>query len=317
MTTINKPRVVAVVGPTASGKTALSVEIAKIFNGEIVSADSMQIYKEMDIATAKPTIQEMQGVKHHLIDFISPDSNFSVAAYVNLAHIAVQEIYKTGKLPIIAGGTGLYVDNLISGTSFTECETDFELRRKLQSRLESEGLESLLEELMSIDYESYEKLKIERNPKRIIRALEIYKSTGTTMSEQNVMSKPDESPYDVVKIGLDFKDRQALYDRINLRVDLMLQAGLLDECDKFFKNKTSNTAIQAIGYKELEPYLNGDEELDTCIESLKRATRRYAKRQLTWFRRDKSTNWFFVDEYENSSELVSAVKTFLLSKGFD
>lgn len=317
MSNTSKPKVVAIVGPTASGKTALSVEIAKNFGGEVISADSMQIYKGMDIATAKPTLAEMQGIKHHLVDFLPADSTFSVAAFVDLARKAIEEISSKGKLPIIAGGTGLYVDNLLSGTTFTEGETDFKLRENLQQRLESEGLESLLNELKEIDPKSYEKLSTERNPKRIIRALEIYRTTGITKTQQDMQSKPENLPYEYIKIGLDFKERQALYDRINLRVDLMLEAGLLKEAEAFFSNPASKTAVQAIGYKELEPYFKGDAELKECVDSLKQATRRYAKRQLTWFRRDKSTNWFFADEYKTSAELVSAVTAFLTSKGFD
>ena len=313
----NKPKVIAVVGPTASGKTRLSVEIAKSFNGEVISSDSMQIYKGMDIATAKPTTDEMQGIKHHLVDFLPADEVFSVASFVTMAKGAVDDIVSRGKLPVIAGGTGLYTDNLLSGTVFTEGETDFKLRNELICRCEQEGLDSLLDELKVVDAVSYEKLKTQRNPKRVIRALEIYKSTGITMTEQNELSKPAEKPYYYVKIGLDFKDRQKLYDRINIRVDLMLEAGLLAEAEAFFKSKVSNTAVQAIGYKELAPYFEGDASLSDSIESLKQATRRYAKRQLTWFRRDKSTNWFFVDEYENADDLTSAVTVFLNSKGFD
>lgn len=314
---INKPKVVAIVGPTASGKTALSVEIAKKFDGEIISADSMQIYKGMDIATAKPTYEEMQGVPHHLLDFLPSDCSFSVAAYVDLAHKAVADISSRGKLPVVSGGTGLYVDNLLSGTSFAEGETDFKIREELQQKLENEGLDVLLDELKQIDYEAYQKLILERNPKRIIRALEIFKTTGLTMTQQNKLSKPEDIPYFSIKIGLDFKDRQKLYDRINLRVDMMLKAGLLNEAEAFFNTKASNTAVQAIGYKELEPYIKNEAELYDCVDALKRATRRYAKRQLTWFRRDKNTNWFFVDEYNTSAELISAVTAFLISKGFD
>lgn len=317
MSNISKPKVIAIVGPTASGKTALSVEIAKKFGGEIISADSMQIYKGMDIATAKPTVEEMQGIKHHLLDFLPADSTFSVAAFVDLAHKAIEEISSKGKLPIIAGGTGLYVDNLLSGTTFTEGETDFKLRESLQQRLENEGLDSLLAELKEIDPTSYEKLCVERNPKRVIRALEIYMTTGVTKTQQEMHSKPDDYPYEYVKIGLDFRERQTLYDRINLRVDLMLEAGLLSEAEAFFKTSASKTAVQAIGCKELEPFIKGEAELADCVESLKQATRRYAKRQLTWFRRDKSTEWFFVDEYKTSAELISAVTAFLTIKGFD
>ncbi len=317
MMNIEKTKVIAIVGPTASGKTALSVEVAKSFGGEVISADSMQIYKGMDIATAKPTCDEMQGIKHHLLDFLNSDEEFSVAAFTSLAHKAVEEIDSRGNIPVIAGGTGLYVDNFLAGTVFTEGETDFNLREKLMTRLESEGLDVLLEELKAVDAESYERLKIERNPKRVVRALEIYRTTGITMTEQNKLSVPDEAPYDAVKIGLDFRCRQTLYDRINLRVDLMVEAGLIKEAEEFFSTKVSSTAYGAIGYKELEPYFKGEAELFECLESLKRATRRYAKRQLTWFRRDHNTNWFYVDDYKNSAELFSAVKAFLLSKGFD
>ena len=313
----DKPKVIAVVGPTASGKTALSVEIAKRFGGEVISADSMQIYKDMDIATAKVTKEEMQGIKHHLIDFLPMDALFSVANYVELAHNAIKEICGRSLLPVIVGGTGLYVDNLLSGTVFTEGETDMKVREELQKKLEAEGLDCLLSELETVDRETYEKLSVERNPKRIIRALEIYKTTGITMSEQNKLSKPDESPYDYLKIGLDFKQREALYDRINLRVDRMMDAGLVEEARAFFAANAGSTAVQAIGYKELEPYIKGEAELDVCVESLKRATRRYAKRQLTWFRRDNNTKWFYVDEYTSSAELISAVEDFLISEGFD
>lgn len=317
MNDYNKPKVIAVVGPTASGKTALSVEIAKRFDGEVISADSMQIYKGMDIATAKPTAEEMQGIKHHLVDFFPAQSLFSVAAYVDLAHKAISEVLLKDKLPVIAGGTGLYVDNLLSGTTFTEGETDFALRAELQARLDNNGLDSLLDELKSIDTQSFEKLSVERNPKRIIRALEIFKTTGITMTEQNKLSKPSDAPYESIRIGLDFKERSKLYDRINMRVDLMLEAGLLNEAESFFKTDASNTAVQAIGYKELEPYFKSGAPIEECIDSLKQATRRYAKRQLTWFRRDKTTNWFFVDEYKSSDELIKAVTDFLITKGFD
>lgn len=312
-----KPQVIAVVGPTASGKTTLSVKIAKLLNAEVVSADSMQIYKGMDIATAKPTVDEMQGITHHLIDFLPADKEFSVASYVDLAHKAITEISAKGKVAVVAGGTGLYVDNLLSGTRFSEGETDFRLRKELKAQLDSKGLDALLDELRLVDNESYEKLCIERNPKRIMRALEIYKSTGITMSEQNKLSKPTEAPYNHIKIGLDFNSRQSLYDRINLRVDMMLEAGLLQECENFFSSNIGNTAVQAIGYKELEPFFRGEADLEECVESLKRATRRYAKRQLTWFRRDTSTKWFYVDNYADSDQLFMDVKDFLISKGFD
>lgn len=317
MKNLNKPKVLAVVGPTASGKTSLSVEIAKRFGGEIISADSMQIYKGMDIATAKVTEEEKQGIKHYLVDFLPVTESFSVAAFVELAQKAIDEITKNNKLAVIAGGTGLYVDNLLNGTKFCDGETDLEIRASLQNELEEKGLDHLLSELEKVDRESFQRLSIERNPKRIIRALEIYRTTGVTMSEQNKLSMPEEKPYDYIKIGLDFKDRDNLYQRINLRVDLMLEAGLLEEAKTFFEQNAGNTAVQAIGYKELEPYFKEKATLDSCVESLKRATRRYAKRQLTWFRRDVSTKWFYVDEYESSALLFKAVEAFLISEGFD
>ena len=312
-----KPQVVAVVGPTASGKTALSVYLAKLFGGEVVSADSMQIYKDMNIATAKPSLSEMQGIKHHLMDFLDAEEIFSVASYVDLAHKSISDICSRGKLPVIAGGTGLYVDNLLSGTVFSEGETDFGLREELMKRAEEEGIDALLQEIKEYDSESYEKLRIERNPKRIVRAIEIYKTTGVTMSRQNELSKPEEEPYEAVRIGIDFKDRQALYNRINLRVDMMIEQGLLKEAEEFFSSHIGNTANQAIGYKELKPYFNGEDTLENCIESLKRATRRYAKRQLTWFRRNADTNWFYFDDYSSAEDFKSAVSDFLISKGFD
>ena len=317
MADLAKPNILAIVGPTASGKTALSVEAAKRLGGEIISADSMQVYKGMDIATAKPDLAERQGIKHHLFDFLEVEESFSVATFIKLCEEAIEAIRSNNKIPIIAGGTGLYVDSLLSGTRFCEGEVDFELRETLMKKAEEEGLDSLLAELKEIDTESYQRLKEGRNPKRIVRAIEIFRTTGITMTEQNRLSLPSESPYNYVKIGLDFKDRQNLYDRINLRVDKMLDMGLLREAKEFYSAKGSNTAVQAIGYKELKPYLDGEEPLDVCIESLKRATRRYAKRQLTWFRRDENTKWFYADEYKTYSDLLSDVFSFLCEKGFD
>lgn len=317
MSEIRKTRLIAVVGPTASGKTSLSVAIAKKFGGEVVSADSMQIYKGMDIATAKPTVEEMQGIKHHLVDFLPADSMFSVASFVELAHKTIADIYSRGRLPVVAGGTGLYVDSLLSGTVFSEGETDLQLRAELMKQLEEDGLDALLSELKKFDPESYDKLSVERNPKRIVRAIEIFRTTGVTKSSQDIQSKPEEAPYDALRIGLDFKDRQVLYSRINQRVDKMVESGLIKEAEEFFNSRVSNTANQAIGYKELAPYLNGESDLDVCLESLKSATRRYAKRQLTWFRRNDNTHWFFVDEYNSSEELIESVSNYLISKGFD
>ncbi|MGN0469840.1 MAG: tRNA (adenosine(37)-N6)-dimethylallyltransferase MiaA [Acutalibacteraceae bacterium] len=291
----NKTRLIAVAGPTASGKTSLSIELAKKYNGEIVSADSMQIYKGMDIATAKPTKEEMQGIPHHLIDFLSPTESFSVSEYVTLAKSAIDDITKRGKLPILCGGTGLYVRSLVENVKFSEEKTDEKLREELNERYKKEGGETLLKELAQFDEETAKTLH-PNNGKRIIRAIEIYRTTGITMSQHIKNSKNEPSPYDLTAIGITYADRQKLYDRINLRVDIMMKNGLLKEAEDFYSRYNSNTASAAIGYKELKPYLDGEIPLDTAVEKLKQETRHYAKRQLTWFRRDEYINWIEADK---------------------
>ena len=306
----NKIDVLAVVGPTASGKTKLSVELAKALNGEIVSADSMQIYKGMDIGTAKPTFEEMQGIPHHLMGFLDSKENFSVAIYVEMAHKIIADIHSKGKLPIVTGGTGLYVDSLLNSIKFFDNTSDDSIRDKYSKLLEEKGLDYLLEKLKKIDYETYEKLLEQRNAKRIIRALEFFEVTGKTISEQNRLSKQD-SPYNPIKIGLTCRDRQVLYDRINLRVDLMLKDGLLEEAEKVLNLDLSNTAEKAIGYKELIPYFKGESTLDECVEVLKMNTRRYAKRQLTWFRRDQEINWIYIDEHNSFKDILNKALSFI------
>lgn len=291
----NKTRLIAVAGPTASGKTSLSIELAKKYNGEIVSADSMQIYRGMDIATAKPTKEEMQGIPHHLIDFLSPTESFSVSEYVTLAKGAIDDITKRGKLPILCGGTGLYVRSLVENVKFSEEKTDEKLREELNERYKNEGGETLLKELAQFDEETAKTLH-PNNGKRIIRAIEIYRTTGITMSQHIKNSKSEPSPYDLTAIGITYSDRQKLYDRINLRVDIMMKNGLLKEAEDFYSRYNSNTASAAIGYKELKPYLDGEVTLDTAVEKLKQETRHYAKRQLTWFRRDEYINWIEADK---------------------
>lgn len=291
----NKTRLIAIVGATASGKTSLSIELAKKYNGEIVSADSMQIYKEMDIATAKPTKEEMQGIPHHLIDFLSPTESFSVSEYVTLAKGAIDDITQRGKLPILCGGTGLYVRSLVENVKFSEEKTDEKLREELNERYKKEGGEILLKELAEFDEETAKTLH-PNNGKRIIRAIEIYRTTGITMSQHIKNSKNEPSPYDLTAIGITYADRQKLYDRINLRVDIMMKNGLLKETEDFYSRYNSNTASAAIGYKELKPYLDGEVTLDTAVEKLKQETRHYAKRQLTWFRRDEYINWIEADK---------------------
>lgn len=313
----NKIKLLSVAGPTASGKTALSVSLALALDGEIVSSDSMQIYKGMDIATAKPDMNERKGIVHHLMDFIEPDDTYSVARYVTDASNAINSIVSKHKIPILVGGTGLYIDSLLNGITFCEGEVDFELRNKLQSKLELVGIDKMLSQLSEFDPESAEKFSLERNPKRIIRAFEVYYTTGVTFSMQNILSKKNESPFNPVKIALNFRNREKLYERINTRVDAMMSKGLLEEANMYFSLNLSNTSKQAIGYKELKPYFDKTKSLEECIETLKQSTRRYAKRQLTWFNRDPEIKWFFVDDYNDSEELLSDVVFYLSNKGFD
>ncbi len=298
---MDKKRIIAIVGPTASGKTALSVELAKKYNGEIISADSMQIYTGMDIATAKPTKEEMQGIPHHLIGFLPPTENFSVSEYVFLADKAAEDIISRGKIPIMCGGTGLYFKSFADNIKFSEEKYDKSLRVLLQKRYAEEGGETLIKELEKFDKESARTLH-PNNGKRIIRAIEIYYTTGITMTEHIKRSKSVPSPYEFVVIGITFADRQKLYDRINLRVDIMMKNGLLDEAKKFYSKYKSDTASAAIGYKELKPYLDGEVPFEEAVEKLKQETRHYAKRQLTWFRRDERINWIEADKCKDIFE---------------
>ncbi len=312
-----KIKVVSIAGPTASGKTSLSVKLAQRLGAEIVSADSMQIYKGMDIATAKPAKEEMCSIVHHLMDFVDAQETYSVARYIDDANKAIADIHSRGKLPMIVGGTGLYMDSLLSGITYCEGEVDLDLRKKLQDKLSLFGLDFMLKELATFDTESATRLSVERNPKRIIRAMEVYYTTGVTMTEQNLRSKENESQYIPTKIALNFRDRQKLYDRINLRVDLMLEQGLVEEAEVYFASNPGNTAVQAIGYKELKPYFDGELSLVECVETLKRSTRRYAKRQLTWFMRDPQIKWFYADDYDSSEVLCEAVSDYLIQEGFE
>ena len=299
----NKIKLITVVGPTASGKTRLGVELAKRYGGEVISADSMQIYKGMQIATAKPTVEEMQGIPHHLMDFLEPNQTYSVAMFVDDAKKCIEDIFSRGKIPVIVGGTGLYVDSLLNNISFHESQRDTGLSEKLRELYYTEGVDYLLDMLRKFDGESAERLETEKNPKRIIRAIEFYKTTGITITEQNKNSKNEESPYSAIKLGLNFEDRQKLYDRINKRVDLMVEAGLVSEAKRVFNSELSFTSVKAIGYKELFPYLKGELPLEECIEKLKQETRRYAKRQITWFKRDKEINWLYPDKADSFEQL--------------
>lgn len=300
---MNRIPVVAVVGPTASGKSDLAVEICRRFGGEVVSADSMQIYKGMNIATAKPTEEEKQNIPHHMMDFLDNTEDYSVALYQQATAECIAEIYSRGLLPVVCGGTGLYVDTLLNNVKLSEDSYDEELRVSLLKRAEDEGADRLLEEVRAFDPEYAEKLH-PNNVKRIVRVLEVYKTTGTTMTEQNKLSKQT-SPYDVCFIGLDAEDRQFLYDRIDRRVDVMLERGLEEEAREYLSSANGSTSAQAIGYKELRPFFDGAITLDEAVENLKKATRRYAKRQLTWFRRNERINWLYIDKYQKRDELMS------------
>ena len=280
---MKKDKVVVICGPTASGKTALSIELAKKINGEIISSDSMQIYKEMDIGTAKPTIEEMDGINHYLIDFVPPNERYSVADFKKDAKKAIKEIIKKGKTPIIVGGTGLYVDSLIYEIEYSNIEFDEEYREKLEARVEKEGLEKLYDEAKVIDPEAIEKIS-ENDKKRILRILEIYNATGKNKTEQEKESRKKEVEYDYKVYALQ-GDREKRYERINKRVDIMVEQGLIEEVKTIYeKYDKFPTAMQGLGYKEVVEYIEGKTTKEEMIEKIKQETRRYAKRQLTWFR---------------------------------
>lgn len=298
MTANHKIKILAVVGSTASGKTALSIALAKALCGEVVSCDSMQVYRRMDIGTAKPTKEEMDGVVHHLLGFIESDTPFSCAEYVSLAKETVEEIHSRKKLPIFCGGTGLYLDSFLRGGGFEETETDPILRESLFAFAAEHGNHALHERLALVDPESAESIH-ENNVKRVVRALEIFESTGVTKTEMDRRSRSLESPYDACVIGLRYQNREILYDRIDRRVDMMLEAGLLEETKRLMEEGVfarNSTAAQAIGYKELLGYLHGEQGLEDAVESLKRATRRYAKRQITWFGAKEYVRWVDADK---------------------
>jgi len=303
-----------IVGPTAVGKTEISIELAKRLNGEIISADSMLVYRYMDIGTAKPTIVEQQGIKHYMIDVVEPSEDFSVAKYQKMAKRCIREVYSKGKLPILVGGTGLYVNSIICDMDFKETVTDWGYREKLKKLAEIYGNEYLYKELEKIDKETAAKLHV-NDLKRIIRALEIYKFTGKTPSQlqpERTIDKPNEE-FDSLIIGLTVRNREELYKRIDKRVDLMIERGLVDEVKKL-KEKGFTRALvsmQGLGYKEIMGYLDGEYTLEEAIEKLKRETRRFAKRQLTWFRRNKQIKWFFIDEFANKHDLIENIIKFI------
>ena len=299
-----KPIVYVIGGPTASGKSKLAVELAKKVNGEIISADSMQIYKEMNIGTAKVNKEEMQGVQHYLVDFVSPDERYSVSNFKKDAERAIEEILAKGKTPIVVGGTGLYIDSLIYGIEFQDEKVDLEYREKLNKIADEEGLENLYKMAQEIDPEAMKKISV-NDKKRIIRVLEIYHKTGKTKTEQEAQSRKNEVKYEY-KVFAITMDREKLYERIEKRVDLMIEQGLIEEVKQILdKYHTFPTAMQGLGYKEAVEYLEGSCTKEEMIEKIKKETRHYAKRQLTWFKKNKETIW--LDGEKSTDENVSII----------
>lgn len=305
----SKPRLLAVVGATASGKSAVAVELAKRLGGEIVSCDSMQVYRGMSIGTAKPTAEEMGGIAHHLIDVAKPDADFNCADYVALAQKAIEKIRAREKLPILCGGTGLYLDSLLRG-GFEETQSDPVLRQGLFDYAAEHGNHALHERLRAVDPESAELIH-ENNVKRVVRALEIYESTGMTKTEADRRTREIDPPYDATVIGLHYPEREILYGRIDFRVDEMLANGLLEETRALYEAgvfERNATAAQAIGYKELLGVLEGTDTLEAAVETLKRATRRYAKRQITWFSAKPYVKWIDMTEHGEPLPLTAIVE---------
>ena len=303
--------IICIAGPTASGKTALAVELAKELNGEVVSCDSMQVYKRMDIGTAKPTAEEMQGIPHHMLDVAQAWEDFSVSRYCNQASPIVDDIIAQGKTAIIAGGTGLYMDSLIRGNDFAPFPSTG-VREALEARAEAEGIQPLLEELAQVDPESAGRLH-PSDRKRIIRALEVYRETGITITEHNRRTREVPPKYRPVWLGLDFSDRAALYRRIDRRVERMLEAGLLDEIRSLLESGIPETctAMQAIGYKEFLPVLRGERGLCDAAAEVCQSSRRYAKRQLTWFRRNPNMHWIAREEDGAPDEIIRQARQIL------
>lgn len=292
-----------IAGPTASGKTALAIAFAKAVNGEVVSADSMQIYGDVAVGTARPTTGEMAGVPHHLMGFLPLDDKYSVARYQEDATAVFEEIYRRGKTPVMCGGTGLYIQSFMENRQLFEEQPNPELRKQYQELAQREGNEVLLERLRQIDPETAERLHV-NDLNRIVRALEVYDATGQTISQQVALSHSVPSPYTPCLFVLDFRDRQNLYDRINRRVDIMLENGLLDEAKRVLTTDPEATVTQAIGYKEFLPYFEGTISLEEAADRLRQQTRRYAKRQLSWFRRMQGVHTLWVDEFDSAAALA-------------
>lgn len=303
----NKKKLLALIGPTAVGKTTISINLSQRINGEIISADSMQIYKYMDIGTAKVTSEEMKAVPHHLIDIIYPDEEFTVAQYKDKASECINRINNSGKIPIIVGGTGLYLNSLVYELKFTNVEPNDELRKKYNDIADSHGNEYIFDKLSKVDPVSAKKINL-NDRKRVIRALEIFYETGKPMSYYNKNFRKATDKYNLEIIGLTM-DRSLLYSRINKRVDLMIQNGLIDEVQRLLNMGYTKdmVSMRGIGYKEIIPYIEGDSSLEETIKILKRNTRRYAKRQLTWFRRDKRIRWIDIDQFNSIDSITEYI----------
>ncbi len=305
---------VALAGPTASGKTALSIALADRFSAEVICADSMQIYAGLSIGTARPTAEETGDIPHHLFGFVSPERAYSVAQYATDARRVIGEVHSRGNLPLLCGGTGLYLEAVLDNLQYADEPEDSDVRDRLKAEAAQIGNEAMLEKLRAIDPETAARLH-PNDQGRILRALEVFEVTGVTMTEQKRRSRAVPSPYNSKLLVLDYRNRQTLYNRIDRRVDLMLAAGLADEAKAFLFAGHAPTAMQAIGYKELLPWLSGEKTLEEAAEDLKQSTRRYAKRQLSWFRRMENAEFLYVDDYASAEDLIAAaaqsVATFL------
>ena len=303
--------IICIAGPTASGKTALAVALAKELNGEVVSCDSMYVYKRMNIGTAKPTLEEMDGIVHHMIDIAEPDEDFSVSRYCEMASPIVDDIVSRGKTAIIAGGTGLYMDSLIKGNDFAPFPSTG-MREKLEAQADQIGMEAMLELLRSIDPDAAAKLHVS-DRKRVIRALEVYYETGETITAHNIRTQAIPPRYNPFWIGLDFAERSELYRRIDLRVDIMLQQGLVEEIKELLASGIPEkcTAMQAIGYKEFVAALNGIGTIEEAAEEVRKSSRHYAKRQLTWFRRNKQMHWLTREANQGAEEILRMARQVL------
>ena len=304
-------KIVVVCGPTASGKTALSIALAKAFDGEVVSADSMQIYRGMDIGTAKPTLEEREGIPHHMLDVAEPGEIYSVSRYVQEATACVEDILSRGKLPIVCGGTGLYIDGLIRGTDFQPAGTDNGIREELEKEWEEQGAEAMMARLAAVDPESAERLHLS-DKRRILRALEVYLATGETITAHNARTKAIPPRFEAVMIGLNTQPRDILYGRIDRRVDVMLEQGLLQEVQTLLeKGLLEGTAAQAIGYKELLAHFRGEMTLEAAADLIRQKSRNYAKRQLTWFRRDERVKWIVYNAPQAAQAVLQEATEYL------